>query len=225
MNTTDTATTAQHAETIARVACRLMEKGVLPVSAGLSSGAITKALDHARMDPATHAAGVALAHGHDRDIRAAFKTSVPPAVAPEAPRNVTRNPSGPQYKTRRAAKNYAAKLEASWGGQQSDGSTVEIVVDTVDTAGGRRFQVMCVTTRPEPEPVALTMPQVEDLRRSYVGRDITLGSSTYRISGLSRRVYDHTKVQLGLEERNARGVVFARTWTVLTPAELHAKTR
>lgn len=78
------ASVAQHAETIATVAVRLMETGRLRVSTGLSTGAITTALDVARGDERTRAAGIALAHGHDADIRAAFKSSVPPAVAPAA---------------------------------------------------------------------------------------------------------------------------------------------
>lgn len=82
-----TAQVAQHALTIANLAAVLMEKGRLRVSTGLSSAAITTTLDIARGNEATRAAGLALAHGHDADIREAFKTSVPPAVrAPRAPR-------------------------------------------------------------------------------------------------------------------------------------------
>lgn len=77
-----TATVAQHALTIATLAAVLMEQGRLRVSKGLSSGAITTTLDIARGNEATRAAGIALAHGHDSDIREAFKTSVPPAMAP-----------------------------------------------------------------------------------------------------------------------------------------------
>jgi hypothetical protein len=75
-----TAAIAHHALTIARLAAVLMEQGRLRVSTGLSSGAITTTLDIARGREETRAAGLALAHGHDREIRAAFKTSVPPAV-------------------------------------------------------------------------------------------------------------------------------------------------
>jgi hypothetical protein len=77
-----TATVAQHALTIATLAAVLMEQGRLRLSKGLSSGAITTTLDIARGNEATRAAGIALAHGHDSDIREAFKTSVPPAMAP-----------------------------------------------------------------------------------------------------------------------------------------------
>lgn len=81
------ATVAHHALTIANLAAVLMEQGQLRVSTGLSSAAITTTLDIARGNEATRAAGIALAHGHDHDIRAAFKTSVPPAIAPaEAPK-------------------------------------------------------------------------------------------------------------------------------------------
>lgn len=76
------ATVAQHALTIANLAAVLMEQGRLRVSTGLSSAAITTTLDIARGREATRAAGIALAHGHDRDIREAFKTSVPPVMAP-----------------------------------------------------------------------------------------------------------------------------------------------
>ena len=76
------ATVAQHALTIATLAAVLMEQGRLRVSTRLSSAAITTTLDIARGREATRAAGIALAHGHDRDIREAFKTSVPPALAP-----------------------------------------------------------------------------------------------------------------------------------------------
>jgi hypothetical protein len=75
------ATVAHHALAIANLAAVLMEQGRLRVSTRLSSGAITTTLDIARGNEATRAAGIALAHGHDRDIRAAFKTSVPPAIA------------------------------------------------------------------------------------------------------------------------------------------------
>jgi hypothetical protein len=77
-----TATVAQHALTIANLAAVLMEQGRLRVSTRLSSAAITTTLDIARGRENTRAAGIALAHGHDRDIREAFKTSVPPAMAP-----------------------------------------------------------------------------------------------------------------------------------------------
>jgi hypothetical protein len=81
------ATVAQHALTIANLAAVLMEQGRLRVSTRLSTAAITTTLDIARGREATRAAGIVLAHGHDRDIREAFKTSVPPAMAPidEAP--------------------------------------------------------------------------------------------------------------------------------------------
>src|SRR3546814_16986407 len=51
---------------------------------------------------------------------------------------VVRNPVGRQYKGRRYADRYAAGLQQSWGGAQSDGSTVEIVVDPMETPEGRR---------------------------------------------------------------------------------------
>lgn len=86
------ATVAQHALTIATLAAVLMEQGRLRVSTRLSTAAITTTLDIARGREATRAAGIALAHGHDRDIREAFKTSVPPALAPAAPAA----PEGPQ---------------------------------------------------------------------------------------------------------------------------------
>jgi hypothetical protein len=135
----------------------------------------------------------------------------------------TRNPSGQQYKTRKGAANYAAKLDKAWGGEQSDGSTVEIVVDTIDTPEGTRYQVMCVTTRTEAPAPTLTAARVKKLRAAFTGQDLLLGSTEYRISGLDRRVYDHTQLDVYLERLNAAGRVESRTWTVLTPAELAAK--
>lgn len=70
----------EHVEAIARYAVVLMERGVLRPSRGLSSQAITITLQHARANQATRAAGIALAHGADREIREAFKTSTPPPV-------------------------------------------------------------------------------------------------------------------------------------------------
>lgn len=71
---------AHDAQVIARYAVVLMERGVLRPSSGLSSQAITITLQHARANQATRAAGIALAHGADREIREAFKTSTPPPV-------------------------------------------------------------------------------------------------------------------------------------------------
>lgn len=136
-----------------------------------------------------------------------------------------RNPVGRQYKGRKYADRYAAGLQVSWGGEQSNGSKVEIVVDTIETPEGRRYQVMAVTTtaaeRPATTPVS--NERVAVLRIGYVGQDILLGSGEYRISGLDRRIYEPGKLDVYLEVRNAKGQVTARTWTVLSPAELAAK--
>lgn len=77
------------------------------------------------------------------------QTAPAPAEAPKA--NTVRNPTGQQYKGRKYADRYAAELQESWGGEQYDGSFTEVVVDTLDTPEGLRYQVVCVTT---PAPVA-----------------------------------------------------------------------
>src|SRR3546814_11337800 len=101
---------------------------------------------------------------------------------------VVRNPVGRQYKGRRYADRYAAGLQQSWGGAQSDGSTVEIVVDTLETPEGRRFQVMAVTT---PAPVQETQEpkRVTDENIKEIGRASCRGKSvSVRVDLGGRRI-------------------------------------
>lgn len=68
----------------------------------------------------------------------------------------------------------------------------------------------------------ITTAKVELLRKRHVGKMIRLGSGEYRISGLDRRVYDHTKLDVYLETLNSAGRVDGRTWTVLSIPEFYA---
>jgi hypothetical protein len=69
----------------------------------------------------------------------------------------------------------------------------------------------------------ITLAKVALLRKRHVGKMIRLGSGEYRISGLDRRVYDHTKLDVYLERLNEKGVVLGRTWTVLDVPAFYAK--
>src|SRR3546814_1094796 len=94
---------------------------------------------------------------------------------------VVRNPVGRQYKGRRYPDRYAAGLQQSWGGAQSDGSTVAIVVDTLETLEGRRFQVMAVTT-PAPdqetqEPTRVTDANIKAMNAADTGPGIANDST------------------------------------------------
>lgn len=73
----------------------------------------------------------------------------------------------------------------------------------------------------ERAPKPLTNDQVKALRNTYVGLDVALGATTYRISNVNRDVYDATKAEVSLESLASDGVtVAARTRTVLSPADL-----
>lgn len=106
---------------------------------------------------------------HQRALRAAAERDERRGnrVTPE---NVTRNEAGHQYKTPRGAANYAAKLDAAWGGPQHDGSVISLEVDTLATPEGPRYQVMAVTTRPV-EPVEPT------LKRDVNGKTLVAGDT------------------------------------------------
>lgn len=69
----------------------------------------------------------------------------------------------------------------------------------------------------------ITTAKAALLRKRHVGKMIRLGSGEYRISGLDRRVYDHTKLDVYLEVLNAKGQVTARTWTVISIPDFYAK--
>lgn len=106
---------------------------------------------------------------HQRALRAAAERDERRGnrVTPE---NVTRNEAGHQYKTQRGAENYAAKLDAAWGGEQHDGSVISLEVDVVATPEGLRYQVMAVTTRQKERGDAT-------LKRDTNGRTIVGGDT------------------------------------------------
>src|SRR3546814_12102583 len=115
----------------------------------------------------------------------------------------------------------------SWGGAQSDGSTVEIVVDTLETPEGRRFQVMAVTT-PAPvqetqEPKRVTDENIKALNAAYTGTWIVLGRDTYRIASVQRQYNTPTMVGVYVERLDHKGTVVGRTHTVLSPDGLAAR--
>ncbi len=68
----------------------------------------------------------------------------------------------------------------------------------------------------------ITTAKVELLRKRHIGKMIRLDSGEYRISGLDRRVYDHTKLDVYLERLDSKGRVESRTWTVLTVPAFYA---
>src|SRR3546814_12744504 len=97
----------------------------------------------------------------------------------------------------------------SWGGAQSDGSTVEIVVDTLETPEGRRFQVMAVTT-PAPvqetqEPKRVTDENIKALNPSYTGTWLVPSRATYQIYNLTPHTHIPPKPRVYSHRLDAQG--------------------
>src|SRR3546814_11236070 len=84
----------------------------------------------------------------------------------------------------------------------------EIVVDTLETPEGRRFQVMAVTT-PAPvqethEPKRVTDENIKALNAAYTGTWIVLGRDTYRIASVQRQYNTPTMVGVYVERLDHR---------------------